>query len=420
MPVKREIMAVKFDESKLKERDKKLSVLIKMSNLLSSSMSLQDLLTAALGLVLEYFNLESGRIYLMTDGDPYLRLAAYKGMDITGLEKVSIYEGFSGKAFRTKTFINQRVSELEDKKRASILLSRGFKNIICVPLIIMDKVEGVMNLASTRTIRFDQGKIDLLSAMGNQIAVAANNASLYQDLNKKIQKLKEKEEMIKYFAYSITHDPKSPAIGIFGLARRLKEKYGETLDERGKAYCDQIMKTAEQLVSLVERINTYSSAKEAPLNLEKVNVKEITESIRNELSMLLKERRIRWSEPETLPEIVADKLAISRVFRNLVDNALKYGGGKMHELTIGCEENDSFHVFSLSDDGVGIKTENKSKLFEPFQRDETSKGTIGCGLGLAIVREITKRHQGKVWVDSHIEKGTTFYVAISKDLNGKI
>ena len=124
--------------------------------------------------------------------------------------------------------------ELEDKQRASVLLGRGVKNIICVPLIIMDEVGGVMNLTSSKAIMLDQGKIDLLTAVGNQIAVAGNHAKLYQDLKKKIKMLKEKEEMIKYFAYSISHDLKSPAIGIFGLTKRLQEKYGEILDEKGR------------------------------------------------------------------------------------------------------------------------------------------------------------------------------------------
>ena len=114
------------------------------------------------------------------------------------------------------------------------------------------------------------------------------------------------------------------------------------------------------MVSLVERINAYASTKETPLNLEKVKVKEITESVRKELSALLKKRQIKWLEPDTLPEIVADRISISRIFRNLADNALKYGGDKMLEIRIGYQEDDSFHVFSFCDDGAGIKMEDKS------------------------------------------------------------
>ena len=279
---------------------------------------------------------------------------------------------------------------------------------------------GVMNLATSGMIQLDQDKVDVLMAIGNQIAVAANNARLYGDLKNKSQILREKMEMIKFFSYSVSHDLKSPAIGVYGFAKRLKEKYKEILDKRGRAYCDQILKTAEQMVVLLEEINAYIAAKEAPINLENVNVKEITEEIRNEFSDRLTKRRIRWSEPDIFPEITADRLNLIRVFRNFVDNALKYGGDNLLEIEIGYKEDNTFHVFSFSDDGVGIKGKDKEKLFKLFQRSETSKDKAGSGLGLAIIKEIAQRHQGEAWVETNTNKGTTFYISISKDLNANI
>jgi len=410
-------ISIKFSEAKLKKRNRELSILLEISNFLSTSMELKDLLAGVLSRVLEYFDVEAGRIYLMDGGGQCLSLAAHQGIEIEGLEKMNISDGFSGKAVRTKSFIAQHISELDDKKRVSLLSGKGFKIIICVPLINMDNVVGVMNLATSGMIQLDQNKVDLFTAIGNQIAVATINARMYGDLKNKIQILKEKEEMIKFFSYSVSHDLKSPAIGVYGFAKRLKEKYKEALDERGSAYCDQILKTAEQMVMLLEEINAYIASKEAPINLENVNMKEITEEIRNEFSDRLKKRRIRWSEPDILPEITADRLGLMRVFRNFVDNALKYGGDNLLEIEIGYKEDKTFHVFSFSDDGVGIKGEDKEKLFKLFQRSETSKGKAGSGLGLAIIKEIAERHQGDVWVETNTNKGATFYISISKDLN---
>lgn len=410
-------ISIKFSEAKLKKRNRELSILLEISNFLSTSVELKDLLAGVLSKVLEYFDEEAGRIYLMDGEGQSLNLAAHQGIEIEGLEKMNISDGFSGKAVRTKSFIAQYVSELEDKKRESLLSGKGLKIIICVPLINMDNVVGVMNLARSGMIQLDHNKVDVLMAMGNQIAVAVNNARLYGDLKKKIQILKEKEEMIKFFSYSISHDLKSPAIGVYGFAKRLKEKYKEILDKRGRAYCDQILKTAEQMVVLLEEINAYVAAKEAPINLENVKVKEITEEIRNEFSDRLRRRRIRWSEPDILPEITADRLGLIRILRNFVDNALKYGGDNLLEIKIGYKEDKAFHLFSFSDDGVGIKEEDKEKIFKRFQRNETSKGKAGSGLGLAIVKEIAERHQGEAWAETNTNKGTTFYISISKDLN---
>jgi len=409
-------ISIKFSEAKLKKRNKELSILLEISDFLSTTLEIKDLLPGVLSKVLEYFDEEAGRIYLMDGGGQSLNLAAHQGMEIEGLEKMNISDGFSGKAARTKSFIAQHISELEEKKRESLLSGKGLKIIICVPLIIMGNVVGVMNLATSGMIQIDQNKVDVLMAIGNQIAVAANNARLYGDLKNKSQIIKEKMEMIKFFSYSVTHDLKSPAIGVYGFAKRLKEKYRAILDKRGQSYCDQILKTSEQMVLLLEKINAYIAVKEAPINLEDVNMKEITEEIRNEFSDRLKKRRIRWSEPDIIPEITADRLDLVRIFRNFVDNALKYGGEDLHEIKIGYKEDKTFHVFSFSDDGVGIKGEDKEKLFKLFQRSETSKGKAGSGLGLAIVKEIAERHQGEVWVETNTNKGATFYISISNDL----
>ena len=416
MLINNKYISVKINESQIRERNRELSILLEVSNLLSTSLNLQTLLTKALSKVMTYFDLDTGRIYIVNDGDPYLYLATHQGIETEGLEKLSLNEGFSGKAARNKCFIAQHVSELEDRDRAALLSKKGLKVIICVPLISMDKVGGVMNLGSKKIVQLDQGKIDLLTAIGNQIAIAADNVKYYEDLQNKIKKLNEKQETIKFFTYSVSHDLKSPAIGIYGLTKRFHEKYVHILDEKGKAYCKQILTAAKQMVDLVEKINEYIAAKEAPYHFEEIKAKDIIDLIRDEFSLELEQRQIRWSESDNLTEIIADRLALIRVFRNFVDNALKYGGNEMLQLKIGYKENEKFHIFSVSDDGVGIKTEERGKLFKKFQREETSLGKKGSGLGLAIVKEIAESHGGRAWVDGNTNVGTTFCISISKDL----
>jgi light-regulated signal transduction histidine kinase (bacteriophytochrome) len=94
--------------------------------------------------------------------------------------------------------------------------------------------------------------------------------------------IKKSTEKIKLFAYSVSHDLKSPAIGIYGLTKILHEHYRDVLDERGKNYCDQILKGSEHIAALVEKINVYISTKEAPLNIESVNLKEIFQMVKEE------------------------------------------------------------------------------------------------------------------------------------------
>jgi signal transduction histidine kinase len=247
--------------------------------------------------------------------------------------------------------------------------------------------------------------------------------NLNADLSEALRSLEEETqermrlaEKVKVFAYSVSHDLKSPLIGISGLTRLLHEKYHDRLDEKGRTYCDQILKTSEHSLNLIEEINIYIKTKETPLKFESVSPKEILQAVRDEFDPKLRARRIAWREPESIPGITADRVCMLRLFRNLVDNALKYGGEELNELAIGYQELEEFHTFSVADNGAGIDSEDCETVFELFQRRSASQNVEGTGLGLAIVKEIAAHHKGLVWADPGCTKGVTFYVAISKNL----
>jgi signal transduction histidine kinase len=250
-------------------------------------------------------------------------------------------------------------------------------------------------------------EIQELAAAFNSMAAKRKSA---EDL------LRSSTEKLKLFAYSVIHDLKSPAIGIHGLTTLLHKRYQGVLDPQGEKFCDQILKASEQVVALVEKVNTYIATKEMPLKVEPIDSHDIFQMIRDEFSAQLSIRQVDYSWPETAPLVKADRLSLLRVFRNLVDNALKYGGEQLSEIRIGYKESSDFHIFSVCDNGVGVKTENPEKLFGLFKRHETSKGIAGTGLGLAIVKEIVERHQGEVWAEPGSEQGVSFFVTISKKL----
>ena len=228
--------------------------------------------------------------------------------------------------------------------------------------------------------------------------------------------LKEHSEKIKLFAYSIVHDLKTPAIALHGITNLLHKNFHDILDEKGKIYCDQILRSSEQIAELVETINNYISTKENPLTVENVNIKEILQIVKDEYSIKLNIRQIKWFEPEKIPSIMADKLLILRAIRNIVDNALKYGGEDLSNIEIGYKESDQYYIISIKNDGIGLQKEDSKKIFGLFQRKKTSRKVEGTGLGLAIVKEIVERHKGQVWIESGMKRGITFYFSISKSL----
>jgi len=231
------------------------------------------------------------------------------------------------------------------------------------------------------------------------------------------QALQESSQKLKLFAYSVAHDLKSPAIGIYGLTKRLSKHAKDVLDDKGKSYCDQILKVSEHIAALIDKINVYIATKEARLSIERISIAEILQMLKEEFSAQLSIRQIDWLEPEALLEINADRLSILRAFRNFVDNSLKYGGERLSKIWSGYEESEDFHIFSFSDNGKGLKEEDSGKIFGAFQRHETSKGVEGAGLGLTIVKEIAEQHGGRVWVEPRGKKGITFYISISKNLD---
>lgn len=255
----------------------------------------------------------------------------------------------------------------------------------------------------------------LYDRKGNRIGAieSIRDISEHKDME---EALRSNAENIKHFVYCVSHDLKSPITGINGLVRLLCRQYRELLDDKGKKYLDQVIKASDQALKLIEEVNIYIKTREMPLDFELISPKDIIQTVRDEFGALLSVRQISFREPETIPEVRADGLSILRVFRNLVDNALKYGGEGLSEISIGYRQSEDFHIFLISDNGVGLKSQDQERIFSAFQREETSKGVEGTGLGLAIVREIAEKHMGKVRVEPGSARGTVFSVYISKHL----
>lgn len=228
--------------------------------------------------------------------------------------------------------------------------------------------------------------------------------------------IKTGAEKMKIFAYSVAHDLKSPAIGIYGLARLLHKHYRDLLDERGGNYCDNLMRASEHVASLVDQINIYIATKELPLRIETIAVRDLFGMVREEFSAQLNLRRVTWVEPDVTAEVRADRISLLRVFRNLVDNAFKYGGERLGTIRLAYEAADTAHLFTVEDDGTGVTGEDFEKIFGLFQRRDASADIEGTGLGLAIVKEIAERHGGSVQVEPGPERGTVFRVSISRFL----
>ncbi len=223
----------------------------------------------------------------------------------------------------------------------------------------------------------------------------------------------KQSERIKHFASAVAHDLKNPAISVQGFARLLKNKYEHVLDARAVKYCEQIIKSSEQISSLAEDINIYISTRDTPWNFEVLELPDIWNTVKQEFMLQLQDRNIRWIEPQLEPvQIVANRIGLLRIFRNIVDNALKYGGERLSEITVGYETSEQYHILSIGNDGSNILHEEEQYIFQEFKRSIRNVEIPGSGLGLSIVKEIAKKHKGQSWLTAGKQGNPVFCVSI--------
>ncbi len=351
--------------------------------------------------------------------------AAQAGVEDGYLENVDITwaetqkgRGPTGTAIRTgRPTVCKNI--LKDPKFApwrAEAVRRGYGSSIALPIKVGAEVVGALNVYATEPDAFDSEELNLLEELANDLSYGLAALRDKIEREKAEEALVKSSNKIKMFAYSVSHDLKNPAIAIYGLAKRLSRYSRDRLDERGRTYCDQILKASEHIASLVEKINIYIKTKEVPLSIEKLKLKEIVDTVKEEFAPQLTGRQIRWLEPEAIPEVNADRTSMVRVLRNLVDNALKYGGHDLSEIRIRYKESEDSHILSVEDDGIGLKDEDAKTIFGPFKRKRRAGKVDGAGLGLAIVKEIAEQHRGRVWLEPDIKKGAAFHVSISKHL----
>ena len=158
-------------------------------------------------------------------------------------------------------------------------------------------------------------------------------------------------------------------------------------------------------------------AKRLLLNAEPLHIKEVTDNVLRQLRGKSPGHRLTADVPEQI-SIEADRVRVERILHNLVENAIKYSpqGG---EIRIFVRRDDSSLTIGVSDQGIGISPEEQTRLFQPFQRGKSTKGIKGLGLGLVVCLRLVEAHQGRMWVESEQEKGSTFYFTLPLKQAGK-
>lgn len=304
---------------------------------------------------------------------------------------------------------------INDYSSSSVLkkgLPQGHVDIarfMAVPLFDKDKIAAVVAVGN-KNQNYDEQDIKQLQLLIEGMWQIIKRRQTEDELIRQA-------EMIKHFTNKVAHDLKNPAIAIYGLARILKRKHEELSQEKLENFIEQIVNSSAQISALSEDINAYISTRETTLHFVDIDLMEIWQTIRDEFEPQLKKGKIVWIEPESgIPAIRADRHALLRVYRNLVDNALKYGGSNLTEITMGYASSDMYHILTVQNNGEVIPPEDIESIFKIFRRKAGESTAGGTGLGLAIVRELARHHKGDSWVESGADGKTTFFMSIAQNL----
>jgi signal transduction histidine kinase len=216
------------------------------------------------------------------------------------------------------------------------------------------------------------------------------------------------------FSYSASHDLRSPLITIDGFARLLEEDYAEKLDEDGRRFIGVIRENSKKMWQLIEDILSFSRVSTKGVQKERINMESLARQVLGELKDELDGRKIEI-EVKTLPQALGDLPMIRQVFVNLLSNAVKYTpADKASVIEIGGQDSRDENVYYVKDSGVGFPMESADKLFLLFHRLHNQKQFKGTGVGLAIVKRIVEKHNGRVWAEGKVNEGATFYFSLPR------
>jgi signal transduction histidine kinase len=229
-------------------------------------------------------------------------------------------------------------------------------------------------------------------------------------------KLQETIGELEGFSYSITHDLRAPLRAMQSFSQMLEKGYGDKLDDAGKDFLRRIRQSANRMDKLIQDVLQYSQVLRLDLRLERVDVDHLLRGIL-ESYQDFQEPQAQVIMEDGLPAVLGNEAALTQCFSNLLNNAVKFvAPGTKPCVRISAEERGVMARFWITDQGIGIAPQYLAKIFEMFQRLETS--FEGTGIGLTIVRKAVERMGGRVGVESEPGKGSRFWLELKAAANG--
>ena len=239
------------------------------------------------------------------------------------------------------------------------------------------------------------------------------NKELEEHVKIRTQQLETSNKELEAFAYSVSHDLRTPLRGINGYTKILLDDFNKELSEEARQYFNKIIRSANRMGDLIDSLLKLSRILRSEMKIEKVDLSNIAKEVYEDLKSAYPDRNVSCIIQPNL-FVMADISLIKTVIANLIQNAWKFTeyteGAKIEFNSI---TSNGGKVFFVKDNGVGYNMEYADKLFIPFSRLHSDTEFDGLGIGLASAKRIIDKHGGKIWAESKINEGATFFFTLA-------
>ncbi len=279
---------------------------------------------------------------------------------------------------------------------------------VALPVLVNGAPQGVLLVGLFEARQWSATDRALLETTVQHLGMALERAVIAGEVARQRAELERANAELDAFAYSASHDLRTPVRHIEGFTRLLREALGPDLPGSAAKYLGVLDASGKRMGSLIDALLEFSRTSRSPLAPTSVNLAEVVAEVRAELAFDQADRHVTWRVGR-LPTVRGDRALLRQVVGNLLGNALKYSRTRDEAvIKVSAERRDGAWWISVQDNGVGFDERYADKLFGVFQRLHRNEEFEGTGVGLATVRRIIQRHGGEVFARSVPDEGATF------------
>lgn len=299
-------------------------------------------------------------------------------------------------------------------------ISRRFKgepeslSELDVPVIIGGEVVAVINIENEKINAFTEEDKRLLETLAQHVASAIAIIRQRDSLQKYLEELERSNRELDDYTYVVSHDLKAPLRSITAFSNFLLEDYLDKLDETGQGHLERIKAASTRMDRLIKDLLTLSRVGRKYMEKELVDLNGLIKDIESDFETQLIESGAEILVSK-LPEVWTQRVWMRQLLSNLIGNGLKFNNSPTPIVELGCMEREGDYLFSVKDNGIGVREEDQQRLFKLFQRFHTQEEYEGTGAGLAICKKIVETFGGEIWVESKPGEGSTFYFTYKKE-----